>query len=209
MSTASDRERLAAGPRADSSDGGGPGGNPCRGGSSGRSWRERARELFGDALDLDAVRFRESVWARVTGRAFVIHDTVRWPRLPVDPPTTGEMATIVHELVHCWQHQSGEWQLSRGILEQTLYTLFGWWLAAAGVRPLYDPYDYGGPEGLARAHALRSFRLEAQARIVEHYWLARWGGAREVGGHAVVDGAGEPTAFAENLVRLCRGAGLR
>lgn len=169
---------------------------------------EQARAFWGDALDLERVRFVDSRLARLTGRAFVIHYTIHWPGPQPATAEPGVMAVVIHELAHCWQHQTGRWQLTRGIIEQTLYTLFGWWLVRLGGRAIYDPYDYGGPDVLARAGTLETFRLEAQARIIEHYWLSRVPGAGAIGGHLLRDAESEPTRFVRDLARLCRGAGI-
>lgn len=169
---------------------------------------ENARDFWGDALDLGAVRFVEDRCARLTGRAFVIHDTIHWPGpVPIRPGPT-DMSTVIHELAHCWQHQTRRWQLTRGIIEQTLFTLFGWWLRGLGLRPLYDPYDYGGPRGVARAERLDRFRLEAQATIIEHHWRAAHAGATSIGADPLVDEGGRPTAYARDLARLCREEGI-
>ena len=167
---------------------------------------ERAADFWGDALDLDRVRFVDSSAARLTGRAFVIHDTIHWP----GPPPTGadprELAIVIHELAHCWQHQTGRWQLTRGIVEQTLYTILGWWLVALGRRPLYDPYDYGGTTGLSRAESLDALRLEAQARVFEDRFRARIGLRETPRGELLHRADGTPTELADELERLTRPA---
>jgi hypothetical protein len=152
-----------------------------------------ARAFWGDALDLDRIRCVDSAVARTTGRAFVTWNTIHWPGPPPTRATDPAMHVMIHELAHCWQHQTGRLQLLRGILEQTLYTLFGWWMMRIGLRPLYDPYDYGGPEGIVAASGLEEFSLEAQATIVEHHWTTR----------------NETSPYARNLARLCRQAGVQ
>ena len=169
---------------------------------------EATRDYWGDALDLGRVRVVESRAARTTGRAFVVHDTIGWPGPPPAPTDAGAMATLVHELAHCWQYQIGRWQLTRGLVEQTLYTLFGLWLVRLGARPLYDPYDYGGPAGLAATARLGALRLEAQAAVIEHRWRATEARARSVGDAPLVDAEGGPTPYALDLERLCVDAGL-
>ncbi len=146
--------------------------------------------------------------ARLTGRAFVTRNTIHWAGPPPRSPDDPAMPTVIHELAHCWQHQTGRRQLTRGALEQLLFTLLGWWLLVLGRSPLYDPYDYGGPDGLAGATSLRAFRLEAQATIIEDYWRATAGGARCLRGHTLYGPDGSPTPYARDLARLCRGAGI-
>ncbi len=169
---------------------------------------EKARPFWGDALDLNPIRFVDSPWARLTGRAFVTHHTIHWPGPVPVVPSKAEMAVVIHELAHCWQYQSGRWQVTRGLVEQILYTLFGLWLKAAGAPPLYDPYDYGGPEGLSTVSGLRSLRLEAQAAVIEHYWKMSSGACEAIHGAALRSPAGSPTSYARDLRRLCREAGL-
>ncbi|MDX1396685.1 MAG: hypothetical protein R3195_20055 [Gemmatimonadota bacterium] len=156
--------------------------------------RLAAREFFGDALDLEPVRVIASPLASLTGRAFVTWNTIHWPGPPPERPADPTMRTLIHELAHCWQYQSGRHQLLRGVIEQTLYTLFGWWMVRLGLRPLYDPYDFGGAAGVARARGLHDFRLEAQAAIVDACWASR--------AHSGDD------PFAADLARLCREAGI-
>jgi hypothetical protein len=92
--------------------------------------------------------------------------------------------------------------------------------------PWYDPYDYGGPEGLGGTGSLSELRLEAQAMVIEHRWLASSGATRiggaasragapgeagapgSPGGWALIDDRGRPTPYALDLERLCTGAGL-
>lgn len=170
-----------------------------------------AESVYGfwdEALDLSRVRVLASPIARATGRAFVIHDTVYWPGPFPDRPTARDLATLAHELAHCWQHQTGRRQLSRGLVEQSLFTLFGWWCVRLGFEPLYDPYDYGGAPGVAAADHLDRFRLEAQASIIEHHWLAAVGGAPEIRGEALRTADGRPTRYARDLARLCGAIGL-
>jgi len=184
-------------------------------------------EFWGDSLDLRPIRFVESPLARLAGRAFVTHNTVHWPGPPPASASDPWMSTLVHELAHCWQHQTGAWQLGRGVIEQALYTLFGLPLVRLGFVPWYDPYDYGGPTGLAGTGSLSELRLEAQATVIEHRWLAARGAPRVGGatspagasapvggargspaGWALIDDRGRPTPYALDLERLCTGAGL-
>ena len=153
---------------------------------------DAARRFWGDALDVSKIRCVDSGIARTTGRAFVTWNTIHWPGPPPISPDDPAMPTLIHETAHCWQHQRGRFQLLRGVIEQALYTLFGWWMVRIGWRPLYDPYDYGGLEALTTGRRLESFRLEAQAMIVQHHWETRH----------------EDSARARHLGRLCRGAGL-
>ncbi|MCG8467107.1 MAG: hypothetical protein MJB57_02725 [Gemmatimonadetes bacterium] len=167
-----------------------------------------ARSFWGDALDFGPIRFVDSRAARLTGRAFVTHNTIHWPGPSPRDPSPRTMATVVHELAHCWQYQTGRWQLTRGIVEQSLFTLLGWWLLALGGRALYDPYDYGGPTGLAVTTRLASLRLEAQAAVIEDCFKLRSGHFAGARGASFRDEDGDVTPYAADLERLCRDAGL-
>lgn len=71
-----------------------------------------AREVFGEALKLDAIRILAAPFPRafVPGRWFG-RDWIVWPaaRLPHDMTTAAPrmQATFIHELVHVWQAQQG------------------------------------------------------------------------------------------------------
>ena len=164
--------------------------------------------FWGGCLDLGLIRVVPSFWARQTGRAFVIHNRVHWPGAIPEDLQLWEQALLVHELGHCWQAQSGQWQLSRGILEQTLFTVFGLLPRWLGRPPLYDPYDYGGADGLAATARLTDLALEGQATVIEHYWLATHTGADILRGERLRDDLGQPTPFLKDLRRLCQGIGL-
>jgi hypothetical protein len=77
---------------------------------------DAAREMFGDALDCAPVR----LWAQPFGfgRTFVAgrwfgRDWIVWPHRELKPDYAakgvplGELATLIHELVHVWQAQQG------------------------------------------------------------------------------------------------------
>ena len=101
-------------------------------------------------------------------------------------------STLIHELGHVWEHQTGQAQLLRGIIEQI------------GRRFGRDPYDYGGPEGLRRATALTSFTKEGQAQILTELWKSKHG-------QQTSDRKGVPFStpgYVEDLERLVTGAGI-
>lgn len=124
------------------------------------TWLTGARSFFGPSLEFSKVRVRAS-WAVFgpSGTGWTCNSTIRFKRarrakdLPVEP-------TLIHELAHVWEHQTGQAQLLRGMVEQ-LGRLFG-----------RDPYDYGGPEGLRQAARLTDFKKEGQAQIVMDHWKA-------------------------------------
>lgn len=155
-------------------------------------WLERAAAFFGPSVDLSRVTVKTSqlVWGG-PGTAWTCNDVIRFKRTTAEERPPSE-ATLIHELAHVWQHQSGQAQLLRGIWEQLGRRLLG-----------RDPYDYGGPDGVASADALTRFAKEAQARIVEEHWRCHNG--------FPTDRAGVPFSdpgYASDLERLVRGAGI-
>lgn len=111
-----------------------------------------AREVFGEAVD----------WARV--RIFARGFTPFQPRNIAVTPNGAiyfraedhredfstdwrDMAWLMHELVHVWQHQTGVWVIPRGLWERR--------------------YDYGA---LDPAKPLRRYGIEQQAAIVEDWF---------------------------------------
>ena len=125
--------------------------------------RDLANEAFGDAVDLDAVRFLSSPWpfdrAFVPGRWFG-RDWIVWPGrgLPVDFTVAplSLQATLIHELVHVWQAQSGV-NLLTGKLKAGDSV-------ASYTYPVIDTCQWPG------------LNIEQQAMVVEHrFRLARGG----------------------------------
>lgn len=126
-------------------------------------WLERAAMFYGPSIDLSRVRFRMSRWVLgPPGTAWTCNDVVRFkrPRGADQPPSE---ATFIHELAHVWQHQSGQAQLLRGMLEQVGRVLGN------------DPYDFGGPDGVRKATTLTSFTKEGQAQVVTELWKSQNG----------------------------------
>lgn len=154
-------------------------------------WVDRAATFYGPSLDLSRVRFR-TTWLVLgrPGTAWTCNDVVRFKRGRNGNELPSE-ATLIHELAHVWQHQSGQAQLLRGMVEQVGRLLGN------------DPYDFGGPEGVRRATTLTSFTKEGQAQIVTELW-------RSQNGHAA-DRKGVPFSrpgYVADLTRLVREAGI-
>jgi hypothetical protein len=154
-------------------------------------WLADARKFFGPSVDVSRVKVMES-WAVLgpSGTGWTCNSVVRFKRarraddLPVE-------ATLFHELAHVWQHQSGQAQLLKGMVEQ-LGRLFG-----------RDPYDYGGPEGVRTATKLTDFKKEGQAQIVMDHWKAL------NGYQSGSTGASFSTpGYTDDLRRLVEGAGI-
>jgi hypothetical protein len=153
-------------------------------------WLEEAKGFFGPSVDFTGVRVKTSrlvLGGRGTG--FTCNRVIRFKR-PRREEELPKQSTLVHELGHVWEHQDGRAQLLRGFVEQI------------GKRLGRDPYDYGGPEGVAGAKDLRAFTLESQAQIMQELWKARHGEATDKRGNAFT------TAYVEDLQRLVDGAGI-
>jgi hypothetical protein len=154
-------------------------------------WLARARTFYGPSIDFARVSVGTSrLVLGPPGTAWTCNDVIRFkrPRRSTELPNE---STLIHELGHVWEHQSGQAQLLRGALEQ-LGRLFG-----------RDPYDFGGPEGVKRASELTSFSKESQAQIVTEYWKSRHGYA--------ADHEGVPfttSGYVEDLERLVLDAGI-
>jgi hypothetical protein len=156
------------------------------------AWLSEARAFFGPSIDLDRVVVKTSrfVLGRV-GTAWTCNRVIRFTRVrrTTDLP---DQATLVHELGHVWEHQTGQAQLIGGIVEQ-----IGRWVGRR------DPYDYGGPAGLRAAPTLAGLSKEGQAQVIAELWKAEHG--------RPVDRLGVPFAtpgYVEDLRRLVGDAGI-
>jgi hypothetical protein len=155
------------------------------------AWLDGAGTFFAGAIDLARVRVIASrLVLGPPGTAWTCNDVIRFkrPRSAAEFPAE---STLIHELGHVWEHQSGQAQLLKGIVEQV------------GRRLGRDPYDFGGPAGLHRARTLTGFRAESQAQIVMELWRAQHG-------HGA-DRTGVPFAtagYVDDLRRLVEGAGI-
>ncbi len=154
-------------------------------------WLTRARLFYGPSIDFSAVRIGASrLVLGPPGTAWTCNDVIRFKRAraPQDLPSE---STLIHELGHVWEHQTGQAQFLKGALEQ-IARRFG-----------SDPYDFGGPEGLRRANALTSFSKEGQAQILTELWKSK---------HSQqMDRKGVPFStegYVEDLERLVDGAGI-
>jgi hypothetical protein len=155
------------------------------------TWLAGARTFFGPSLDFSRVKVKGS-WAVFgpPGTGWTCNSMVRFKRArrPKDLPVE---ATLIHELAHVWQHQGGQAQLLKGMVEQ-LGRLSG-----------RDPYDYGGPDGLRKATKLTEFKKEGQAQIVMDHWKALNG--YQSGSKGVPFST---PGYKEDLRRLVEGAGI-
>ena len=113
--------------------------------------RTQAREVFGDSLDLDAVRI---VTTPVAAAPTTLGDYVR---------TSGSMstATLIHELTHVWQYQHGG---GAYISDSLCQQVAGW--ASTGSRNA--AYDLTGV--VREGRRFSEYTAEQQATIVETYY---------------------------------------
>ena len=154
-------------------------------------WLSAAKDFYGSSIDFSRVRIRTSrAVLGPSGTAWTCNDVVRFkqPRIADELPRE---STLIHELGHVWEHQTGQMQLLAGLVEQ-IGRPFG-----------KDPYDYGGPEGAAAARALTDLRKEAQAQIVTEYWKSQHGHLKD---RRTVPFS--TPGYVENLQRLVEGAGI-
>ena len=153
-------------------------------------WMAEAAEFYGPSLDLEGVRVKSSrlVVGR-SGTGFTCNLVIRFkqPRTEADLPSS---STLVHELGHVWEHQDGRAQLLHGFIEQV------------GRRFGRDPYDFGGPAGVASTTELRSLRLESQAQIIQELWRSRHGASADGRENAFT------ATYVGDLQRLVDGAGI-
>jgi hypothetical protein len=155
------------------------------------AWLDRARDFFGPSLDFTDVRVRESrLVFGPAGTGWTCNTIIRFKRArrPEDLPSE---STLIHELGHVWEHQTGQAQLLKGLMEQ------------AGKLRGRDPYDFGGLEGVKRATLLTSFSKESQAQILMEYWKSQHGYDS--------DSKGVPFAtpgYVDELRRLVQDAGI-
>ncbi|SDG80862.1 hypothetical protein SAMN05216553_111354 [Lentzea fradiae] len=124
---------------------------------------EIAQQVFGDALDLSALRLAEG---GVLGSFGVARTLPRVVTFPVGVLTKPQHRAryerwLVHELTHAYQYQHGRSVLSllptavAGFLRKSLY-------------------DYGGVEGL-HGKAFADFNSEQQANIIaDYYYLSTY-----------------------------------
>jgi hypothetical protein len=124
-----------------------------------------AREIFGNSLDLDAVRLTDdNFFGRLKdNNAVSLPGSINFPPGTLSGTSNpAYLPWLMHELTHQWQYQHG-YQLDE---------LSGAALAAH--------YDYGGDQGLRDATAQHkgflSFNFEQQGDIVRNYYSRRAAG---------------------------------
>jgi hypothetical protein len=160
--------------------------------------RTEAKLVFGDSLDMNAVKLAEAPIMALGQMARTPFDTVYFPPGTFKESFSDFMPWLIHELTHVWQYQHGV-----SVLEKL-------WVALHGKKA----YNYGGEEALRRASAtgkrFTDFNTEQQGDILRDYYLKMKagkdtsaydpfvaqvkGGARQMGDFPA--GRERPTAFA-------------
>jgi hypothetical protein len=113
--------------------------------------RQHAREIFGNSLDLDAVRIVNTTLAAAPT---TLGDYIR---------TNGPMstATLIHELTHVWQYQHG----GAAYISDSLCAQVGAWASTGSRNAAYDL------TGVVReGRRFSEYSAEQQATIVETYY---------------------------------------
>jgi hypothetical protein len=113
--------------------------------------RQQARDMFGNSLDLDAVRIVNTTLAAAPT---TLGDYIR---------TNGPMsnATLIHELTHVWQYQHG----GAAYISDSLCAQVGAWASSGSRNAAYDL------TGVVRAgRRFSEYTAEQQATIVETYY---------------------------------------
>jgi hypothetical protein len=154
-------------------------------------WLARAAEFYGPAVDLSRVRVTGS-WAvrGPAGTGWTCNNRVRFKR----PKTASDLpqeSTLIHELAHVWEHQSGQAQVLRGFVEQVSRVFGG------------DPYDFGGPPAVKAGVRLQDFKKEGQAEIIRNYWLFLHGFPSDM-----LNVPFTTPGYVDDLRRLVEGAGI-
>ena len=154
-------------------------------------WLVQARGFYGPSIDWARVHVKSSrLVFGPTGTGWTCNDVVRFKR-PREPSDFPDESTLIHELGHVWEHQSGQAQLLGGLVEQTS-RVFG-----------RDPYDFGGPERVRGDVELARFKKEGQAEIIRDYWLSQHGYSSDMKGVSF-----STPDYVEDLRRLVEGAGI-
>lgn len=129
-----------------------------------------ARRIFGNSIDYARVRihshkaypFQPNDTAITPNGHIYFPSNVYQPDFSVRPDLA---AWFIHEMVHVWQHQHGDWVRTKGMLFRT--------------------YKYGDITGTTRSFS--SFLIEQQADIVSDYFRMTLGGKPTSGSGRIED----------------------
>ena len=145
--------------------------------------------FFGPSVDFSKVKIKESPF--VSGnRPWACGNVIRVKRAAGGQTLAVDTADLIHECGHVWQHQNGQLVFLGALGEQL----------RAGIMRKFDPYNFGGPAGVAALRKLSSIFTESQAQIITEYWKSQHGFAQ--------DRLQTPFSqdYVQNLFRLIQGA---
>ncbi|HEX7308901.1 hypothetical protein [Lentzea sp.] len=130
---------------------------------------EIAQQVFGDALDISALRLAEGGLLGSFGVARTLPRLVTFPRGVLTTPQHQARFErwLVHELTHAYQYQHG---------------LSVWRLLPTAIAGFFRKglYDYGGAEGLV-GKSFGDFNTEQQANIIaDYYYLSTYEPGRDL-----------------------------
>jgi hypothetical protein len=125
---------------------------------------EQLKEFFGPSIDFSKVKIKASPFCS-GNRPWACGNVVRVPRAKPGQTFAVDMADLVHECGHVWQHQSGQLVFLSALGEQI----------KASIIHKFDPYNFGGPAGVAALRKLTAFLTEGQAQIITEYWKSQHG----------------------------------
>jgi len=129
-----------------------------------------AMQVFGTALDYKRVNVHNerAYFFQPSDTAITPNGEVYFPPASYKPDFSGSItsaAWLIHELTHCWQYQQGMWVRVRAMLNRS--------------------YEYGD---LSKSQkSFLSYGIEAQASIVEDYFLVAHGKTPQQGRGAYQD----------------------
>lgn len=149
------------------------------------------KKLYGVSLDYSKVTIKTSRFVH-NAPAWSCGNVIRFQQPAPGDDSPIDTATLIHELGHVWQHQSGHVVFLKALWEQLRKI----------VSPQFDPYNYGGPEKVLAPKRLSDYYTESQAQIICEYW-------RGANGHGTdrLNNIFTPE-YIQNLERLVRDAGI-
>lgn len=155
------------------------------------AWLDDARSFYGPSLEISTISVKSSRLVLGPPRTgWTCNNVIRFKH-PRHVEGLPRQSTLIHELAHVWQHQSGRLQVLKGLVEQAARLLGR------------DPYDYGGPAGLRATAHITSLSNESQAQVITEYWRSQRG--YQADGRGV---AFSTPGYVDDLRRLVDDAGI-
>ncbi len=123
-----------------------------------------ARECFGPSIDFSRVKIKESPFVSGT-RPWTCGNVIRVKKPEPGSTSVVDSSDLIHEFGHVWQHQNGQLVFLSALAEQVRASIFRG----------FNPYNYGGPDGVKPPSTLFGFFTESQAQIIAEYWKSQHG----------------------------------